>query len=61
MQEAGEALWAAQERIYAIFDFYASLGEKDVYSISQNAFTLFVADFGLHEEGWSFAPRSIST
>ena len=57
VQEAGEALWAAQERIYAIFDFYASLGEKDVYSISQNAFTLFVADFGLHEEGSEFCTK----
>ena len=57
VQEAGEALWAAQERIYAIFDFYASLGEKDVYSISQNAFTLFVADFGLHEEGSDFCTK----
>ena len=57
VQEAGEALWGAQERIYAIFDFYASLGEKDVFSISQNAFTLFVADFGLYEEASEFCTK----
>ena len=57
VQEAAEAVWSVQKRLYSIFDFYASMGEKDAYSVTQNAFTLLVTDVGLHDDRSQFCTK----
>ena len=52
--ETKEALWRAHKLLYAMFDFYASLGEKDCYSITQNAYTLWVTDCCLESRSSRF-------
>lgn len=55
--EAKEALWKAHKLLYAMFDFYASLGEKDCYSITQNAYTLWVTDCCLESRSSRFCTK----
>ena len=49
VQETAEALWEVHDLLYGTFDFYAALSDRDPFTISQKAWSLFVSDFNLEE------------